>query len=101
MDLALFDTVAAFLDARLDDERANPTGRYASRAEAFKDLEAKVRIMNRAYDARDLARSFPDDASARAMLTVYDAVIRHLAEVYDTHPDYQHHWRPEGEEGPL
>ncbi|MGH3622664.1 MAG: DUF6221 family protein [Sciscionella sp.] len=35
------------------------------------------------------------------MLTVYDAVIRHLAEVYDTHPDYQPHWRPEGEEGPL
>lgn len=32
--------------------------------------------MNRAYDARD------------------------LAEVYDTHPDYQHHWRPEGEEAP-
>lgn len=67
MDHPLFDAVAAFLDARLDDERANPTGRYASRAEAFKDLQA----------------------------------IRHLAEVYDTHPDYRHHWRPEGEEDPL
>lgn len=56
--------------------------------------------MNRAHDARDLAASFPDDTSARAMLTAYDAVIRHLAEVYDTHPDYRHHWRPEGEEAP-
>lgn len=101
MDDPLFDAVAAFLDARLDDERANPTGRYVSRAEAFKDIEAKVRIMNRAYEARDLARSFPDDPSASAMLTVYDAVIRHLAEVYNTHPDYRHHWRPEGEENPL
>lgn len=68
MDLRLFDEVAAFLDARLDDESANRTGRYASRAEAFKDIEAKVRIMNRAYEARDLVRSFPDDVGAESVL---------------------------------
>lgn len=95
MDDPLFDAVAAFLDARLDDERANPTGRYVSRAEAFKDIEAKVRIMNRAYEARDLARSFPDDPGTRVTLAAYGAVLRHLAEVYNTHPDYQRDWWPE------
>jgi hypothetical protein len=95
MDVPLFDSVAAFLEARLDDESANPTGRYADRAEAFKDIEAKVRIMNRAYEARDLVRSFPDDAGASSVLAAYDAVLRHLAEVYDRHPEYQRHWWPE------
>jgi hypothetical protein len=95
MDLQLFDEVAAFLDARLDDESANPTGRYASRAEAFKDIEAKVRIMNRADEVRDLVRSFPDDVGATAVLAAYGAVLRHLAEVYDRHPDYQRAWWPE------
>lgn len=95
MDLELFDEVAVFLDARLDDERADPTGRYASRAEAFRDIEAKVRIMNRAHEARDLVRYFPDDAGARAMLTAYGAVLRHLAEIYNRHHDYQRRWWPE------
>ncbi|MFF0144442.1 hypothetical protein ATK36_3382 [Amycolatopsis sulphurea] len=91
MDLARFDAVAAFLDARLDEEAANPT----RRAEAFKDIEAKVRIMNRAYEARDLVRSFPDDPGTIAILTAHAAVLRHLAEVYNTHPDYQRNWWPE------
>lgn len=95
MDLRLFDGVAAFLDARLDDESANPAARYTSRAEAFKDIEAKVRIVNRAYEARDLVRSFPDDAGAGALLAAYGTVLRHLAEVYDRHPDYQRAWWPE------
>ncbi|TVT55328.1 hypothetical protein FNH05_09730 [Amycolatopsis rhizosphaerae] len=95
MDLQLFDEVADFLDVRLDDESANPTGRYTSRAEAFKDIEAKVRIMNRAREARDLVRSFPDDAGASTMLTAYGTVLRHLAEVYNRYPDYQRRWGPE------
>jgi hypothetical protein len=95
VDLELFDEVAAFLDARLDDEVANPTGRYASRAEAFKDIEAKVRIMNRAHEARDLLRSFPGDVGAITVLAAYGAVLRHLAEVYDRHPGYQRRWWPE------
>lgn len=95
MNLALFDAVAAFLDARLDEEAANPTRRYTSRAEAFKDIEAKVRVMNRAYEARDVVRSFPDDPGATAILAVHDAVIRHLAEVYNAHSDYQRDWCPE------
>ena len=95
MDLTRFDAVAAFLDARLDEEAANPTRRYTSRTEAFKDIEAKVRIMNRAHEARDLVRSFPDDPGATAILAVHEAVLRHLAEVYNTHPDYQRDWWPE------
>lgn len=95
MDLQLFDELAAFLEARLGHESANPTGRYTSRAEAFKDIEAKVRIMNRAGEARDLVRSFPDDAGANAVLAAYGSVLRHLAAVYDRHPDYQRTWWPE------
>jgi hypothetical protein len=92
VDLALFDAVAAFLDARLDEEAANPTRRYTSRAEAFKDIESKVRIMNRAHEARDLVRSFPGDPGVTAILAVHDAVLRHLAEVYNAHPDYRRDW---------
>lgn len=95
MDLARFDAVAAFLDARLDEEAANPTRRYTSRTEAFKDIEAKVRVMNRAYEARDLVGSFPDDPVVTAVLAAHEAVLRHLAEVYNTHPDYQRDWWPE------
>jgi len=51
--------------------------------------------MNRAHEARDLVRSFPDDPGATATLAVHDAVLRHLAEVCNTHPDYRRDWRPE------
>lgn len=101
MDLALFDSVAAFLEARLDQTSDHRASSYGDAAYAMKDIEAKVRIMNRAFDAREFVQSFPEDACAQTMFTVYDAVIRHLAEAYDTHPDYERTWRPGGEEWPL
>jgi hypothetical protein len=73
----------------------NPTRRYANPGEAYRDIEAKVRIMNRAYEVRDLLESFPDDEGVLAMLGPYEKVIRHLAEVYNRHPDYQRDWWPQ------
>ena len=47
------------------------------------------------YEARELVRSFPEDSGATAILAAREAVLRHLAEVNNTHPDCQRDWWPE------
>lgn len=97
MDLVLFHRVVAFLVARLRETSADCGRSYAHRSYAPHDIQAKLRIMNRAFDARVLAGSSPDDPRAQATVAAYDTVLRHLAQTYETHPDYQHAWRPDSE----
>lgn len=99
IDLVLFHRVVAFLIARFDETNADCARSYANSAcYSQHDIQAKVRIMNRAFDARVLAESAPDDPTAQAVLATYDTVLRHLAQTYDIHPDYQQAWRPGSEE---
>jgi hypothetical protein len=102
MDLVLFHRVVAFLVARLEETSADCARSKAHRSYGphdiqAHDIQAKVRIMNRAFDARVLAGSFPDDPRAQATLAAYDTVLRHLAQTYETHPDYQQAWHPDSE----
>lgn len=80
--------------ARLDETSADCGRSCAHRSYAPHDVQAKVRIMNRAFDARMLAVSSPDDIRAQATLAAYDTVLRDLAQAYEYHPDYQQAWRP-------
>jgi hypothetical protein len=84
--------------ARMDETSADRSRSWAHRSYAPHDIQAKVRIMNRAFDARMLAVSAPGDVGAQATLAAYDTVLRDLAQAYEYHPDYQQAWRPNSEE---
>lgn len=95
-EYALYE-LCTFITARLDETRtaalaAPPsTGTYDERAWVLRTVEAKRLIVANARTAIDQA--WQDDANTRVLvLGLVSSILRHLARVYDTHPDYLQEW---------
>jgi hypothetical protein len=88
------DDLVAFLRARLAEDQR--TGPFTARA--FRDIEAKLRIIARWDDLRGEVAHWraqdDDDAAPVATEFAYSEVAKMLASVYDDHPDYRRDWRP-------
>jgi uncharacterized protein DUF6221 len=75
-----------FLTDRLDETHASAP------AAADRDIKAKRRIVANMRTAIDQA--WQDAPHTRTLiLHLASRTLRHLAHLYDTHPDYQQEWR--------
>jgi uncharacterized protein DUF6221 len=75
-----------FLVHRLDETHAQAP------ATADRDIKAKRRILANMRTAIDQAWQLETEARV-AILALVSRTLRHLAHLYDTHPDYQQEWK--------
>lgn len=79
----------------LPEHEADANGRHIAAhdpAAVLREVEAKRLVVANARTAIDQA--WQDDAHTRVLLLhLVSSVLRHLAHLYDTHPDYRQEWK--------
>ena len=102
--------LVTFLKARLDDDEqwahysGDPIGQTLdSRARVLADVAAKRWLLgkHRSYEgwcsgceSNEKCDNDPDDCYCPPWYPFPCDTVKHLAAVYDTHPDYDEEWRP-------
>lgn len=91
----MLDDPIAFLNARIDEDEAAAKAGLHDPARALREVEAKRRLLELAWDADQTDRILDEEIARKVSpgeLTTGGLMIRAMAAVYSDHPDYRSGW---------